>query len=108
MKLLLKKYQEVKDQLRQVEDGLMKSGQELTEEKSKTAALQERLTKCNEEYGVVAFAVDSMKKDLRASEQKCLKLVEENQHLRENMMTKNDTEHEIEASQVQLSTISIF
>lgn len=100
MKLLLKKYQEISDQLRKAEDGLKKKGQELHEERTKYTALQERLVKCNEECDIVAFAVESMKRDLRASQEKCSKLTEENQNLRESMIAKNEADIKLEAPQV--------
>ena len=100
MKLLLKKYQEINDQLRKAEDSLKKRGQELLDERNKYAALQERLAKCSEEYEIVVFAVERMKRELRASEDKCSKLTEENQNLRESMVAMKEAEIQLEALKV--------
>ena len=100
MRILLKQYQSMKEQLSNAEDEAKKKSEELAEERKKYVALHERLARYNEENEIITFVIENMKKDLLASEETCTKLTEENEYLKQCRAAKNETDAENETPQV--------
>lgn len=102
MKVLLRKYKKISQKLGNAQEELRRKSNDLCVEKNKYAALHERSVKYAEEYETAVREAETWKNGMRTTEDKCRKLEDENEVLKESFALKNENDMELENLKVNL------